>query len=56
MPRIKTITVAGVTFSSEQVKEVIIEVDGREVSISRNESEEEPERGGFGFNCMEETR
>ncbi len=38
----KMITVAGVTFGAEQVKEAVVEIDGREVYIKRPPEKKEP--------------
>lgn len=42
----KTITVAGVTFSAEQVKRATLEIDGREIVIG--EKSEDERKIGFG--------
>lgn len=41
----ETITVAGITFSAEQVKNATVEVDGREIYIG--EKEDRPRDLGF---------
>lgn len=46
MAKKETITVAGTTFSADQVKSVTLEIDEHEVTI--NESDKKKKKMGFG--------